>query len=156
MQVQISSKRRCQFYSAPHSSVLCADIALIQKALRKTVDKTVFIGLLRTLAAKFVAVRWRLIPATVLVIALAVSLANRSEANHPTYRPELCGFDADHPLWAAITYMGQDNAALRLQAARVDQSDAHLRGTPSDYAAASINYDVLLGYLAREVYLCSR
>ncbi len=72
----------------------------------------------------------------------------------PVARPALCSFGAEHPLWAAVTYMGQDNAALRLQAQRTGDVDAHLRGTPAQYAEASRNYDVLLGYLAREVYEC--
>lgn len=73
----------------------------------------------------------------------------------PPARPELCGFGQEHPFWAAVTYMGQDNEALRLLAARTDNVDAHLRGTPAQYAAATESYDVLLGYIAREVYLCN-
>jgi hypothetical protein len=74
----------------------------------------------------------------------------------PVARPALCELGKDDPLWSAITYMGQDNAELRFLAQRTDDVDRHLRGTPSDYAAASKNYDVLLGYLAREVYECGQ
>lgn len=86
-----------------------------------------------------------------LTLAISMSLS-KTEAT--VARPALCDFAPDHPFWSAVTYMNQDNAALRLQAERTDDVDRHLRGTPGVYAEASRNYDVLLGYVAREVYAC--
>lgn len=59
MQIQNSSQRHCQFYSAPHSSVLFGVTCRIQQSPLLNLIGAVLWRLLRTLGATFVAMRKR-------------------------------------------------------------------------------------------------